>query len=159
MKRDNCGKRSAYFIGTCAVAIAAAACANGPSVKGDSTPLVSTVDGMIFEYQLAKSGPVMEDTRPLGNTKWRLTSITPKPERPYAAMFFNFRPDGNLVETATDKDGSLKSDTYRYHIVGSTMIISKQDKDVNARFRMDGNSLIMDTGEYSMLLRRVDDIP
>jgi len=147
--------RSACLIGAFVVSAAVGACSGGAVAKGDSTPMVSTVDGMVFQYQLAKSGPVREDTRPLGNTKWRLVSITPKADS-RAAVFMSFQPDGYVVETATDGDGSTASNTFPYHIVGATLIINRKDNDINARFRVEGNSLIMDTGECSMLLRRVD---
>jgi hypothetical protein len=158
MRKDKRITRAAHIIGACVVSITVASCGGGVGAKGDSAPLISTVDGMVFQYELGRSGPVTEDTGPLGNTKWQLASITPKPEGSQGAMFFHFKPDGNLVETITDRSGSLKSDTYRYHLVGSTMIINKGDNDINARFKLEGNSLIMDTGEYSMLLKRVENI-
>jgi len=155
MKRGNNMGRSACLIGAFVVSAAVAACGGGTTAKGDPTPLVSTVDGMVFQYQLAKSGPALEDTRPLGNTRWRLVSIAPKPENSHG-MVMSFQPDGYVVETATDGKGSTASNTFPYRVVGSTLIINKKDSDVNARFRVEGNSLIMDTGEHSMLLRRVD---
>ena len=149
-------RRAASIVGTMLVSAAVASCGGGTAVKGDSTPLVSTVDGMIFQYQLAKSEPAPEDTKPLGNTKWRVVSITPKPETSHAVMAMSFQPDGYVVETFADRNGSGPSNTYPYRVVGSTLIIKKKDNDVNARFRVEGNSLIMDTGDYSMLLKRID---
>ena len=156
MKRNNRQMQLVYLLAACILSIMVAACQSGPAVSGDSTPMVQPVDAMVFQYQLAKPKPISEDTRPLGNTKWQVASITPKPRETYATVVFDFQPDGNLLETTTYGDGSVKSETSRYHIVGSTMIINKPKNDVNARFRVEGNSLIMDTGEYSMLLRRVN---
>jgi len=156
MDRGNNMGRSACLIGALVVSAAVAACGSGMAAKGDQAPLVSTVDGMVFQYQLAKSAPALEDTRPLGNTKWRLVSITPKPETSPVAVSMSFQPDGYVVETVTGGGGSTATNTFPYHIVGATLIINKKDNDTNARFRVEGNSLIMDTGECSMLLRRVD---
>ena len=100
MKRNKHIRKVAYIIGTFAVSATFAVCGGGAAAKGDATPLVSTVDGMIFEYQLAKSEPATEDTRPLGNTKWRLESVAPRPEQVRDTMVFEFRSDGNLVETS-----------------------------------------------------------
>lgn len=149
-------KGAVNFLGCCLMLTLVVACQSGPPVAGDAPPLVQPADAMVFSYELAKPKPVPEDTRPLGNTKWQVMSITPKPGMAYESMLFNFRPDGNLVETTRLADGSVKSETSRYHIVGSTMIINKPKRDLNIRFKVEGNSLIMDTGEYSMLLLRVN---
>ena len=145
-----------YFVVCCLTAVIFAACQSGPETLGDGPPLVQTADSIVFSYELAKPKPVAEDLRPLGSTKWQVMSITPKPERPYSTMILHFQPDGNVSQVTTYGDGTVKSETSRYHIVGSTMIINKPKNDLNIRFKVEGNSLIMDTGEYSMLLLRVN---
>jgi hypothetical protein len=141
----------------CMVLIMAASCAgnrNAPTTEG--SPMVQPADAIIFQYQMAKQTPAQEDTRPLGNTRWEVTSINPKPEKSYTSMFLQFQPDGNLLETTKYPDGSVKNETSRYHMVGSTILISKAGKDVNARYKKEGNSLVIDTAESSMLLKAAD---
>jgi hypothetical protein len=118
--------------------------------------MVQPADAIVFQYQLAKQKPVAEDTRPLGNTRWDVTSINPKPEKAYTSMVLYFQPDGNLLETTKYPDGSVKNETSRYHVVGSTILINKAGKDVNARYKKEGDSLVIDTSDYSMLLKAVD---
>jgi len=156
MKRNAWLTRVACFACCTLMITLLASCQSGPSVVGDDPPLIQPVDAMIFSYELGKPKPAPEDTAPLGNTKWQVVSITPKPGRPYESMLFVFQPDGNLVETTRYADGSVKNETSRYHIVGSTMIVNKPKNDLNIRFRVEGNSLIMDTGVNSMLLLRVN---
>jgi hypothetical protein len=134
------------------------ACATGPSdpSQSGSAPLVDPAELMVYSYDFVKPKPVAPDTGPLGNTKWVVASTNPPPEETYTSMVLFFQPDGSLLETVTRTDGLVRNETSRYHVVGSTMIINKGSGDVNARFEIEGNSLIMDTGGRSMLLRRVD---
>ena len=155
MKENRWLTRAAYLGCCCLMITLLASCQSGPPAVGDAPPLIQPVDAMVFSYELGKPKPAPEDMGPLGNTKWQVMSITPKPQRPFESMLFVFQPDGNLVETTRYADGSVKSETSRYHIVGSTMIVNKPKNDLNIRFRVEGNSLIMDTGEYSVLLLRV----
>lgn len=147
-------KLAGSLMAACLALVMVASCAanrNGP--VGEGTPLIQPVDAMTFQYQLAKVEPAPEDTRPLGNTRWEVTSINPQPQKSYASMVLYFQLDGNLLETTKYPDGSVKNETSRYHIIGSTLLINKTGKDVNARYKKEGNSLIIDTNEYSMLLK------
>ena len=151
-----------WLMTACSILILVGGCASGPAGSGsgtgsgEGTPMIDTAGSMIFSYELAKPKPVADDTGAMGGTKWKVTSINPKPAKPYSGMTFSFQPDGNLVEITTYPDGTARTETSRYHVVGSTMIVNKRSGDVNARFRVEGSSLIMDTNEYSMLLSRVD---
>jgi len=71
-------------------------------------------------------------------------------------MIMQFQPDGNLLETTTYADGSVKSETSRYHIVGSTMIVNNLKMISTIRFKVEETLSLMDTGEYSMLLLKVN---
>ncbi len=156
MKRSKHLMTALSLTASCFALVMLGACASGPFVPGDSPPMVDQADAIVFSYELAKPKPVPEDTRPLGNTRWQVTSINPKPEKAFTSMILFFQPDGSLVETTRYADGSARDQTFRYHIIGSTMIINKPKEDVNARFRIEGdNQLVIDTGEASLLLRRM----
>ena len=142
------------LIAACITMVMVGACASGPATLSEPAPLLNQVDIMTLSYELGNLKPAPEDTKPLGNTKWQVTSINPKPEKAYASMAFFFQPDGSLLETTTYPDGSVKNETFKYRIIGSTMIINKPKEDVNARFRIEGgNQLAIDTGEAGYLLR------
>jgi hypothetical protein len=124
----------------------------------DNTGLmVDKAQEMTFQFQLVKHDPLAEGTGPLGNTKWRVTSMNPAPEKPYASKVLTFETDGRLVETTTFAEGPAKSETSRYYTVGSTMLIQGKGKnDVNARFRVEGNTLIIDADNHGLILKKLD---
>lgn len=96
-----------------------------------------------------------EETKPLANTTWQVISIVPKPMDHYKSMVSYFRPDGIVVTTRTYADGRVETDNERYRIAGSTLIINKPDYVINAKFRIDGNRMVLDTGKSSIVMQRV----
>jgi len=95
------------------------------------------------------------ETRPLAGTTWQVTSIVPKPPQPFKSMISSFRQDGTVLTTVTHKDGTVETATEQYRIVGSTLIINKPDYVINSKFRMDGDTLILDNGSSSIVMQRV----
>jgi len=73
------------------------------------------------------------------------------------SMTGRFNPDGTLTTTTTYWDGRTVTDTdsERYRIVGETLIINQDDYVINATFVLEGDSLYMDTGSYSLVLERM----
>jgi Glycine zipper len=100
---------------------------------------------------------VEQDTSPLANTAWQVVSVTPKPAEPIKSKVGRFNADGTLTTTTTYWDGRTVTDTdsERYRIVGQTLIINQDDWVINAAFRLDGDSLYVDTGTYSLVLERL----
>lgn len=96
-----------------------------------------------------------DETKPLAGTTWQVLSIEPKPERPFRSVIVHFRPDGFVITTNTDMNGTVDTVTEQYRIVGSTLIIYKPDYVVNERFRLDGNKLMIDYGDGSVVLQRI----
>ncbi len=96
-----------------------------------------------------------DETRPLGGTAWQLVSITPRPERSFKSSVTSFRTDGTAVTTMTNVDGRVEKETEYYRIVGSTLIINKPDYVVNAKFRIDGDRLVIDTEAESVVMQRI----
>jgi hypothetical protein len=97
-----------------------------------------------------------EETVPLANTTWQVTSIVPKPDKPVKSLIAHFKPDGIVVSTRTFEDGHVETANERYRIVGDTLIINQNDYLVNIRFKINGNQMIANTDKYSMVLTRVD---
>jgi hypothetical protein len=96
-----------------------------------------------------------DETRPLANTTWQVISIVPQPKHPYKSTVSYFRPDGIVVTTKTHQDGRVETDNERYRIVGSTLIINKPDYVINAKFKIEGDRMILDTGRSSIVMQRV----
>jgi hypothetical protein len=104
----------------------------------------------------AKRQAVTEaETKPLGGTTWQVISIVPKPQKEYKSIVAHFRPDGNVVTTRTNMDGKVETTTEGYRIVETTLIINKPDYLENTRFKIDGNKLIIDYGNGSVVLQRI----
>lgn len=95
------------------------------------------------------------ETRPLAGTTWQVISIVPKPKEPYKSIVSNFRPDGTIVTTRTNMDGRVETMTEQYRIVGSTLIISKPEYVENTQFKIDGQELIIDYGNGSVVMQRI----
>ena len=96
-----------------------------------------------------------EELRPLAGTTWQVVSIVPKPQRHHKSIVSHFRHDGNVVTTKTNMDGRVETTTEQYRIVGSTLIIYKPDYVENTRFTLEGNKLIIDYGNGSVVMQRV----
>jgi hypothetical protein len=96
-----------------------------------------------------------DEVKPLAGTTWQVISIVPKPERVHKSIVAHFRHDGTVVTTKTNMDGKVEKLHEHYRIVGSTLIISKPDYVENAKFRMEGNKLIIDYGNGSVVMQRV----
>ncbi len=95
------------------------------------------------------------ELRPLAGTTWQVISVTPKQEKSYKSIVSHFRTDGTIVTTKTDMEGSVETVHEQYRIVGSTLIIYKQDYVENATFSIEGKKLIIDYGNGSVVMQRV----
>jgi hypothetical protein len=100
---------------------------------------------------------IEQDTWPLANTTWQVVSVNPKPAEPMKSKVGRFNADGTLTTTTTYWDGRtvMDADSEHYRIVGQTLIINQDDYVINATFRLDGDSLYMDTGTHSLVLERI----
>jgi hypothetical protein len=93
---------------------------------------------------------------PFPNTKWKITSIVPKPEKAFKSIMFSFQNDGTVVETTEEPDGKIITSTQKYQVQGATMLLSKPGANTNIRFRIDGNTMLVDTGAYSIILEKIN---
>jgi hypothetical protein len=108
--------------------------------------------------------PMMGDTAkappaqlgPFPNTKWKITSIVPKPAKAFKSISLSFQPDGNLLETTEYPDGKIETSTNKYSVLGATLLISKPGNNTNMRYRIDGKTMLVDTGVYSIILEQTN---
>jgi hypothetical protein len=104
----------------------------------------------------AKRQAVTEvELEPLAGTTWQVISINPKPKKEFKSIVSHFKPDGTVITTKTDMKGRVETIAERYRIVGTTLIINKPDYVENTKFKIDGNRLIIDYGNGSVVLKRV----
>jgi hypothetical protein len=103
----------------------------------------------------ARQKATEEELKPLMGTIWQVISINPEPEDEYRSIVSHFRADGKVVTTRTNMDGRVQTVTEWYRIVGSTLILSQDSYVENTRFKIDGDTLIIDYGNGSTVLKRI----
>jgi hypothetical protein len=162
MKNPTYVVQSARWAALCVLLALSVSCVSdrgaGTGPTGETTPMADEATRLVFSYEMKNRGesPVSpEDFKPLGNTTWLVTSINPKPSRPFASMILKFRPDGKLVETTIYEGSSEQNETFSYEVIGSTLLIKKPKGEVNARFKVEGGLLVINTGDTSILLQKI----
>ncbi|OPY75762.1 MAG: hypothetical protein A4E65_03443 [Syntrophorhabdus sp. PtaU1.Bin153] len=123
----------------------------------DNSNLMSATQQIFYCPLMGKTLPLSAaELGPLPNTKWKVASIVPKPQRAFRSISLSFQVDGNMIETTEEPDGKVVTATQRYRVLGSTMLLSKPGANTNVRFRIDGKTMLVDTGVYSVILERID---
>jgi hypothetical protein len=90
----------------------------------------------------ARGTPV--EVVPLGATRWELVSLnTMRTVGPYVSKVLEFRPDAHVLTTTTRADGTVVVFDESYRVVGNTLIVNKPGYLVNARYRFEGDRLIV----------------
>lgn len=117
-----------------------------------------TATQQIFYCPMMGSKPAVSAAQlgPFPNTKWKITSIVPKPEKTFKSITFSFQSDGTMVETTEQPDGTVLTSAQKYVVQGATMLLTKSGANTNVRFRIDGNTMLVDTGVYSVILEKVN---
>lgn len=92
---------------------------------------------------------------PLTGTTWMVLSVNPRPTPDFRSMVVEFRPNGQVVATKTMENGAVLVERETYRVVGNTLIVNKPGYLINARYRIDGDQLILDADRFSGVLRRV----
>lgn len=130
---------------------------SGISQDCDDSNLM-TATQQIFYCPMMGSKPSVPAVQlgPFPNTKWKISSIVPKPEKAFKSISFSFQPDGTMVEMTEQPDGKVLTSTQKYVVQGATMLLSKPGANTNVRFRIDGNTMLVDTGVYSIILEKVN---
>ena len=123
----------------------------------DNSNLMSATQ-QIFYCPMMGSKPTVlaEQLGPFPNTQWKITSIVPKPEKNFKSISFSFQSDGTMVETTEEPDGKVVTSTQKYRVQGASMLLSKPGANTNVRFRIDGKTMLVDTGVYSVILEQMN---
>lgn len=91
----------------------------------------------------------------LTGTKWKVISLVMEDKPEFDTMTVEFRPDGKVVTTRYESGGTMTITEERYRIVGKTLIINKTDYLINAKYRIDGNEMIVDCEKFRAVLQRI----
>ncbi|UCC31107.1 MAG: glycine zipper 2TM domain-containing protein [Phycisphaerales bacterium] len=92
---------------------------------------------------------------PLSGTSWKVISLVTDKPNPYRSIVVEFRQDGRVITTKTSPSGSVTRHDERYRVVGTTLIVNKPGYLINAKYRIDGNDLIIDAERIRAVLRRL----
>jgi len=97
-----------------------------------------------------------DETGDLGGTRWKQTSIYPKPQEPESGVVVvEFQREGHLITTTTYRDGTVDVEDERYRVVGSTIVINRPGYLINGKYRIDGSMLVIDAENYSAVYQRL----
>ena len=120
------------------------------------TPYVSPIQEILYGKTLGfKESASAKDTEPLGNTRWRITDVRPRVVNLFKGTEFSFERNGILVESAELPNGTIYTDTHRYRVIGSTLVLTKDGHTSAGLFRIEGNTLNFDADDYTLTFERV----
>lgn len=98
-----------------------------------------------------------QQMRPFVDTAWRVTSMTPPPRRAFNSMTLHFLPNGHVITTTELANGSLRTDSETFRVVGNTLIINGSDYLTNSTWSMNGDDLTLVNQDFRTTLVRVGD--
>lgn len=97
-----------------------------------------------------------DEVGPLGGTRWKVVSLVPKDTfGPYVSKVVDFKPNGRVVTTTTNQDGSVDVYNEHYRVVGQTLIVNKPGYLINSRFGVKGDQLIVDSEKFRAVFKRI----
>jgi len=101
-------------------------------------------------------GYTHSETGTLAGTRWNLVDLNPSDiVPPYVSKVIEFRPDGRVVTTTTNPNGSIDTSNETYRVVGDTLIVNKPGYLINARYGVTGDQLVLSAEKFSAVLQRM----
>lgn len=91
----------------------------------------------------------------LTGTQWAVTELTMENRPQYQSITVQFTPDGKIVTTRVNPDGTRTIQEERYRVVGQTLIINKTDYIVNAQYEMYGNEMVVTADHFRAVLKKI----
>jgi hypothetical protein len=104
-----------------------------------------------------RSQATADELRPFSGTAWQLLSVNPPPNKgkPVKSLVARFNPNGRVGSTRTFEDGTFETADESYRVVGDTLIVNKPDYIINARYKLDGDRLYLESGDRSAVLKKI----
>jgi hypothetical protein len=102
---------------------------------------------------------------PLTGTRWRVVQLNMPNPPTYREMYLSFEPNSQLVTTQVLPDGRVVQAAETYRVADHTLIINRPGQGgapgyiINANYSMTGNTLSINSQEFSATLQRVDMVP
>jgi len=126
------------------------------SEKAQTSPLMSPIQEIFYSKTMGLKGPApLKELEPLATTRWKVTSVSPRLEKPFSSTEFSFNSNGILVESAELPNGTIVTDTHLYRVIGSTLILAKDNRTAFARFSIDGDILIINADAFTITLEKL----
>lgn len=127
------------------------------SEKAQTSPLMSPIQEIFYSKTIGLKGPApLKELEPLATTRWKVTSVSPKLDKPYSSTEFSFNSNGILVESAELPNGTIVTDTHLYRVIGSTLILAKDDRTAFARFTEEGNTMTINADAFTITLEKLN---
>lgn len=87
---------------------------------------------------------------------WAVKSISPKDRvPPFFSKLVFFLPDGRLQTLTTSPEGHVTLSEESFSTVDDTLVVKKPDYVIQARYKMEGDQLILSAEDFSVVLERV----
>lgn len=143
-----------FFLLVCGAAFILSGCATFEQKQ--PTHYVSPIQEILYGKTLGfKESASTKETEPLGNTRWRITNVRPSVVNLFKGTEFSFERNGILLESSELPNGTIYTDTHRYRVIGSTLVLTKDGHTAAGLFRIEGNTLNFDADDYTLTLERV----
>jgi len=95
------------------------------------------------------------DNSPLAGTSWIVTNLVRDEPLPHKSLIFEFRRNGRVVTLRTLPNGTVVRSDESYRVVGNTLIVNKPGYIVNAKYRIDGREMVVETPKARAVLQRI----
>lgn len=120
------------------------------------TPYVSPVQELLYTKGFgAAARSSSQDADLLRGTRWRVSAVQPKVDNFLRGTEFSFEGGGILVESAELPNGTIFTDTHRYRVLGSTLVLTKAGSTTVTLFRIEGDTLTIEADSHSIILERI----
>lgn len=122
-----------------------------------STPYASAIQEIIYgKISGLRESSSSRDTGPLGNTRWRVVNVSPNIQNFLKGTEFFFERSGVLVESAELPNGTIYTDTHRYRVLDSTLVLTKDGLTAVTLWKIEGETLNIDRDDYRLTLKRIN---
>lgn len=87
---------------------------------------------------------------------WAVKSVSPKDRvPPFFSKLAFFLPDGRLQTLTTSPEGHVTLSEEFFSTVDDTLVVKKPDYVIQARYKVEGDQLILSAEDFSVVLERV----
>ena len=91
----------------------------------------------------------------LSGTQWMVSELTMEDKPQYQSITVQFTPDGKLITTRINPNGTRTIQEEKYRIVGQALIIHKSDYIINAEYALYGNEMVVTAEDFKAVLKKI----